>query len=223
MTSSAARPTHLPTDQHFQQWAERTAADPLRVLSSACLLGHAVAYDGSDYGAYPATQCLLARPEVRGFGFCPEDFSFGTPRAICDIYEGNGFDVLDGKARVLTEAGEDWTDGMLEAAHAMLAVAQDHRVDLCIMLDVSAACGSTIISDGKRSDQRRIPGSGVCASLLIREGFPVVSQRDYASLARIHRLFEADWQSPKPELDHYQHPWYVENFGRPDDSQVESA
>jgi len=223
MTPSTARPTHLPTVQHFQEWAGKSAADPLRVLSSACLLGRAVAYDGADYGAFPVTQDLYARPEVRSFGFCPEDFSFGTPRAICDIYEGSGFDVLDGKARVLTEEGEDWTDGMLEAAQAMLAVAQDHRVDLCVMLDVSAACGSTIISDGKRSEQRRIPGSGVCAALLIREGYPIVSQRDYATLARIHRLFEADWQSPEPERDHYQHPWFVENFGPPVDPQVESA
>jgi uncharacterized protein YbbK (DUF523 family) len=213
MPTRTARPSHLPTDQHFQQWAGKSAADPLRVLSSACLLGQAVAYDGADYGAFPATQSLLARQEIRSFGFCPEDFSFGTPRALCDIYDGNGFDVLDGKARVLTEEGEDWTDGMLEAAQAMLQVAHDHRVDLCVMLDVSAACGSTIISDGKRSEQRRIPGSGVCAALLIREGFPIVSQRDYATLARIHRLFQADWQSPEPELDHYQHPWFVEKFG----------
>lgn len=223
MTPSTARPPHLPTDEHFRRWASKCASDPLRVLSSACLLGRAVAYDGSDYGAYPATQALFARPEVRSYGFCPEDFSFGTPRELCDIYGGNGFDVLDGKARVLTEAGEDWTEGMLEAAQAMLGVAQDHRVDLCILLDVSAACGSTIISDGKRSEQRRIPGSGVCASLLVREGFPVVSQRDYATLARIHRLFEADWQSPEPELDHYRHPWYVENFGAPPDPRCESA
>jgi uncharacterized protein YbbK (DUF523 family) len=222
MALYTARPKHLPSDAHFQQWARKSAADALRVLSSACLLGRAVAYDGSDYGSFPATQSLFMRPEVRGFGFCPEDFSFGTPRDMCDIYEGNGFDVLDGKARVLTEAGEDWTEGMLEAAHAMLAVAQDHRVDLCIMLDVSAACGSSIISDGKRSDQGRIRGSGVCASLLIREGFSIVSQRDYATLARIHRLFEPDWQSPEPELDHYQHPWYVETFGTPNDPQVES-
>jgi hypothetical protein len=119
MTPFAARPTYLPCDEHFQQWAEKSASDPLRALSSAGPLGQAVAYDGSD--------------------------------------------------------------------------------------------------------QRRIPGSGVCAALLIREGFPIVSQRDYATLARIHRLFEPDWQSPEPELDHDQHPWFVENFGSPVLPEPESA
>ncbi len=45
---------------------------------------------------------------VKAVTFCPEDYSFGTPRSLPDIHGGNGFDVLDGKARVLTDKGEDW-------------------------------------------------------------------------------------------------------------------
>jgi hypothetical protein len=33
--------------------------------------------------------------------FRPEDFSFGTPRMTPNSHGGNGFDVLDGKARSL--------------------------------------------------------------------------------------------------------------------------
>ena len=79
MADSELRPTHLPTDEHFARWAQRSRDQPLRMLSSACLTGLAVGYDGSDYGGYPAARALIERPEVRTFGFCPEDFAFGTP------------------------------------------------------------------------------------------------------------------------------------------------
>ena len=213
MADSELRPTHLPTDEHFARWAQRSRDQPLRMLSSACLTGLAVGYDGSDYGGYPAARALIERPEVRTFGFCPEDFAFGTPRDLCDIHGGDGFDVLDGRARVYNDRGEDWTADMLEAAEEMARFAREHQVELCLMLDVSAACGSTIISDGPRAEGRRVPGAGGCAARLIRDGLPVLSQRDHATLARLHRLFEPDWQSPEPERDHFQHPWYVENFG----------
>lgn len=213
MSSEDARPPHLPSDAAIRDWAERSAAQPLRVLASDCLLGGRVGFDGTDNGPYPAAREFLQRPQVRAFGFCPEDFAFGTPRAMCDIHGGNGFDVLDGRARVFNDQGEDWTDDLLHAADEMLAFARTHRVELCLMLDVSASCGSTMISDGPRAEGRRVPGSGVCAARLIRAGLPVLSQRDYASLARLHRLFEPDWICPEPELDHYRHPWFVEHFG----------
>ena len=223
MSARDVRPTHLPDDEHFQLWALRSESEPLRVLSSACLTGSLVGFDGTDNGSYPVASELLQRAEVRAFGFCPEDFAFGTPRPMCDIHGGNGFDVLDGRARVLSDAGDDWTADLIEAAQEMLGYARQHSVDLCLMLDVSASCGSTIISDGARAESRRVPGAGVCAALLIREGFPVISQRDYATLARVHRLFQPDWVSPEPERDHYQHPWFVEHFGESPSAASESA
>ena len=129
MADSELRPTHLPTDEHFARWAQRSRDQPLRMLSSACLTGLAVGYDGSDYGGYPAARALIERPEVRTFGFCPEDFAFGTPRDLCDIHGGDGFDVLDGRARVYNDRGEDWTADMLEAAEEMARFARAQAVD----------------------------------------------------------------------------------------------
>jgi len=52
---------------------------------------------------------LLQYENVKIIKFCPEEFSFGTPREMCDIHGGTGYDVLNGKAKVLTETGKDWT------------------------------------------------------------------------------------------------------------------
>ena len=186
----------------------------MRMLVSACITGVACGTDGTAYGApYGHTARLLGLLNVEVVAFCPEDFAFGTPRRVPDIHGGNGFDVLDGRARVLSDAGDDWTDQMLRAATTMLELAQHHDVQLALLMDISAACGSQVISRGARSDGSRQPGQGVCAALLIRHGIRVVSQRDYGTLARV--LHKLDPKSPvDPNArDHHESQWYVETFG----------
>jgi uncharacterized protein YbbK (DUF523 family) len=157
----------------------------MKLLASACLLGVPCGVDGTSYGApYPHTERLVRLPNVDFVTFCPEDFAFGTPRETPDIHGGNGFDVLDGRARVLSHTGEDWTEQMLGAAKAMLTLARQNDVRLALLMDISAACGSQVIYKGRRSEGRYQAGQGVCAALLIRHGIKVLSQRD-------HRTFEA--------------------------------
>ena len=107
-----------------------TVENPLRILMSACLAGITCGYDGSAYGEYPAAMKLLSYGNVRIVKFCPEDFSFGTPREMCDIHGGTGMDVLSGKAKVLTETGNDWTDGMIKASEKMLEVASEVETEI---------------------------------------------------------------------------------------------
>jgi hypothetical protein len=45
-------------------------------------------------------------PNVQVFNFCPEDFSFGTPRALCNIHGGDGFDVGEWLPRSGERVGE---------------------------------------------------------------------------------------------------------------------
>jgi uncharacterized protein YbbK (DUF523 family) len=145
-------PGHLPTKDVIDAWPRCTPDRPLKVLVSGCLVGAACGTDGSSYGApYSTTERLLQLPAVQAIPFCPEDFAFGTPREVPDIHGGDGFDVLDGHARVLSSAGLDWTDAMVGAAEAMLAVALDHEARLALLLDISAACGSQVIYLGPRS------------------------------------------------------------------------
>lgn len=166
----------------------------------------------TSYGEYALPLRILALPNVRAVSFCPEDSQFGTPRELCNIHGGTGFDVLDGRARVLTESGADWTDKMLVAAHEMLALAQRNAIHLALLMDISAACGSQVIYDGIRANQKYQRGAGVCAALLIRNGFKVVSQRDDRTLhAILHKLDPAQ-PIEHDAVDHHEREWYRTYF-----------
>ena len=187
---------------------------PLPILFSACLTGLLCGYDGSGYGDYPALTNLLQSPAVRVVRFCPEDYAFGTPREMCDIHGGTGADVLDGKARVLTESGIDWTDGMIRASLKMLETAMKNEVELAILMDTSAACGSQVIYDGNRlaADKKYQTGMGVCAAQLTRHGIPVIAQRDYASLEALFEILDPAYQADLSKKDHHQTEWYLDYF-----------
>ncbi len=205
---------HLPSAREIALWPTFTEEHPLRVLVSACLRGIPCGVDGSAYGApFAHTDRLLELRNVRVVHFCPEDTAFGTPRATPDIHGGGGFDVLDGIARVLSDAGEDWTEAMRGAADAMLRVAQENDVRLALLTDISAACGTQVIYDGARSEGRYQAGQGVAAALLIRHGIKVMSQRDYRTLdAVIAKLDPAHLVDPEAR-DHHETPWYRETLG----------
>ena len=206
-------PAHLPSPDLIAAWPHVTAEEPLRVLVSGCLAGQRVGYDGSSYGSSPTVLQLLALPNVRAVPFCPEDFSFGTPRALCDIHGGDGHDVLASRARVLTDDDQDWTDGMIAAAREMLRVARLHDVHLAVLMDVSAACGSQVIYQGARPFAPYQAAHGVCAALLIESGIPVVSQRDFKTLNRVMAHLDPAHQLDPDARDHHESDWYVRYFG----------
>src|SRR5688572_26877104 len=155
-----------------------TAQDPWRVLVSGCLAGWGCGVDGGDYGFGLRFADLFALPTLRVLPFCPEQHGLGTPRTMPDIHGGDGFDVIAGRARVLDEHGRDLTAKMIEGAQAMLAFAQEQRAELALLTDMSAACGSQVISDGCRllSERRWRKGVGVATALLLNAGIPVVAQ-----------------------------------------------
>ena len=199
------------TDQSYLRNLRRpSTADPLRVLVSACLTGVACGFDGTANGEYPSVLRLLSYDTVRLIRFCPEEFSFGSPREMCDIHGGDGRDVLRGKARVLTESGVDWTDGMIRAAEKMLDVARRERVELAVMMDISAACGSQVIYDGNRfaPEKKYQIGAGVAAALLLENGFQVISQRDFASLEILYAKIDPQHVVDESAIDHHETDWY---------------
>jgi uncharacterized protein YbbK (DUF523 family) len=191
-----------------------TAQDPWRVLLSGCLAGWACGVEGTDYGLGAVLRPLLSLPGVRVFPFCPERHTLGVPRPMPDIHGGDGFAVLDGRARVLAPDGADLTEAMVEGAREMLRVAQQASVELAILTDMSAACGSQVISDGCRlvADRRWQLGVGVAAALLLRAGIPVVSQRDFLTLGRLRARLEPGWVPPEEARDHHDHPWVIANL-----------
>lgn len=191
-----------------------TTADPLRIMMSACLAGVTCGYDGTANGSYPSALRLFQYSTASITRFCPEEFSFGVPREMCDIHGGTGLDVLEGRARVLTETGVDWTEGLIIASERMLKIAEQERVELAVLMDVSAACGSQVIYSGNRFAENKVyqVGAGVCAAQLIRHGYKVISQRDYASLELLYNKLDPTHIIDAGKVDHHEIDWYRTYF-----------
>lgn len=199
---------------------EPTKDDPWRVLFSDCMLGQACGVDGTDYGLGGGGPEWWRSPKVKRVGFCPEMVELGTPRTMPDIHGGDGFDVLDGKARILDEVGADLTEAMVAGAEAMVRYAREHEVEFAILTDFSAACGSQVISDGCRYDepQRYRRGVGVASALLIRHEIPVVSQRDDRTLALLGGKVNPEVPIDPEAIDHHETEWVQDYFGPEDAS-----
>lgn len=193
-----------------------TNEDPLRILVSACLVGVKCGVDGNNYGDYPSVLKLLEYNNVKLIQFCPEDFSFGTPREMCDIYGGDGHDVLSGKAKVLTTSGKDWSNGMIKASERMLQVAKDNDIELAIMMDVSAACGNHVIYDGDRyaENKKYQIGMGICGAQLDKAGYTIISWREYKSLELLYSKIDPLHKVNPEAQDFDQHEWYKGYFGK---------
>ncbi len=204
---------HLPTPEQIASWPEPTVERPWRVLLSGCLAGRPCGVDGTTNGTYPTAERMRSLSRVEVVSFCPEDFAFGTPRATPDIHGGDGHDVLRGRARMISDAGDDWTEGIVRAAHEMLRVARESDVRFALLMDVSGACGSTVIYLGARRDEIYQRGQGVAAALLVESGIPVVSQRDMRTLDRLFARLDPD-HVPSPDArDHHEGEWYRTYFG----------
>lgn len=208
----------IPHDRTILDGLRRaTPGDPLRILVSGCLLGQACAVDGTDFGMGGALGDLVRSPNVRIVSFCPEDHGMGTPRTMPDIHGGDGFDVLDGRARVMDEHGTDLTEKMLLGARAMLDAARRDAVEVAILTDMSAACGSQVISDGCRlvPERRYRAGTGVATALLLRSGIPCVSQRDFKTLGLLRARLDPTFTPDPHALDHHETAWFRTYFSRP--------
>ncbi len=152
-------------------------------LVSACLLGVPCAYDGRGRFVEPSLT-LAARGEV--VPICPEVAGgLPIPRPPAEIAGGDGADVLDGRARVVTVAGEDVTAAYVRGAERALAATKRYGITVAILKQRSPSCGSTHIYDGTHSETLKA-GQGVTTALLRRRGVNVWSESD------LSRVLERD-------------------------------
>ena len=128
-------------------------------LVSACLIGLKTRYDGK---VIPSAAC---RKVVEGgicIPICPEQLGgLSTPREAADLVGGDGHDVLAGRARVVTRAGEDVTENFIQGARQVLEIAQQQDIAKMFLKTRSPSCGLN-------------PKIGVAAALLQAEGFTVI-------------------------------------------------
>lgn len=143
------------------------------LLVSACLAGLRTRHDGCA-AADERVQALVR--EGRAIPICPEQLGgLSTPRRPAEIRGGDGADVLDGRARVVNQAGEDVTEAFLRGAEETLRLAHLAGARRAILKARSPSCGAGVIYDGTFSGARR-PGDGVTTALLRREGVVVQTE-----------------------------------------------
>jgi uncharacterized protein YbbK (DUF523 family) len=147
-------------------------------LVSACLLGMKCKWNGK---TKPNKKIIeLARRETL-IPVCPEQLGgLPTPRKPCGIFGGEGEDVLDGKAKVLSVGeGEDFTKNFIKGAEETLKIARFLGIKEAILKQGSPSCGSgrTWQLD-KKLENWKVEGNGVTAALLKRHGIKVMTQED---------------------------------------------
>ena len=152
-----------------------------KILVSRCLLGHRVRYDGGASGPFDLLEQWIE--EGRVVPLCPEVAGgLPTPRAAAEIPGGQGGQVLDGIAAVITTDGEDVSAQFLEGARQALELVRKHGIRVAVLKANSPSCGNLLTYDGTFSGVR-VSGEGVTAALLKRHGVRVFSELELAEAA----------------------------------------
>ncbi|HKD66477.1 MAG TPA: DUF523 domain-containing protein [Candidatus Binataceae bacterium] len=152
------------------------------IVVSACLLGRPCRFDGKDKFT-PELAFLLEGRNVTAV--CPEELGgLGTPRAACQLQNGDGTDVLEGNARVISVDGIDRTQAFLSGATAALEHALAAGAREAILKESSPSCGVTrVYRDGALQS-----GQGVFAALLSRHGIRVTEETRTKGPKKVNRV-----------------------------------
>ncbi len=146
----------------------------MKILVSACLLGHSCRYDG---GSKPCGEvCDLADAGHELVPLCPEvEGGLQVPHPPCELFE-----TAEG-VRAISVHGVDCT--ALYQAGARLAVekAQTSGARVAILKSKSPSCGSGEIFDGTFSGTLR-EGWGIAAAALRDVGVRVSDENHVANL-----------------------------------------
>ena len=105
------------------------------IAASACLLGYYCRYDGK---TSPNPELVERAAKEQVIPFCPEQLGgLSTPRPPSYLEEGDGFDVLNNRARVIDSDGQDITKAFLNGAFAALEMIKAQDIRICFMKDKS--------------------------------------------------------------------------------------
>ena len=142
------------------------------VAVSWCLCGRECRYDGT---AKTDAQAM-ALTEKGALCICPEVMGgLPIPREPAEIVGGDGYDVLDGGAKVITVSGKDVTAEYIAGAEAALRLCRENGVTLALLKANSPSCGCDCIYDGSFTGGKR-KGDGVTAALFKRNGIAVTTE-----------------------------------------------
>lgn len=136
-----------------------------RVLVSACLLGCRCRYNAE----IRRNAEICSWPESQRVAVCPEELGgLPTPRPPAAIDpEADGAAVLDGRARVTTDRGEDVTSAFVRGAERALEIALSAGCRRAFLKSRSPSCGHGELSG------RAARANGVFSELVSRQGLQV--------------------------------------------------
>ena len=145
------------------------------ILVSACLLGQSTRYDGGHCLSPGLAMALEDQPHI---ALCPE-FLGGLPvprppARIVGAGDGmEGVDVLEGRAKVLDDDGNDYSAEFMAGAKMVCDAAVRAGVTKAYLKDRSPSCGY----DPKQKNPQPGPAQGVLTALLIKAGIEVIEVR----------------------------------------------
>ncbi|ALS00574.1 hypothetical protein ATZ33_04055 [Enterococcus silesiacus] len=146
---------------------------------SACLGGVCCRYDGQAK-EITALKQLIANGQA--ISVCPEVLGgLPIPREPAEIKGGDGFDVWNDKAVVLTKTGEDMTQSFKQGAIIAYQKLVEYNITTIILKENSPSCGSKSIYDGTFSGNHR-DGIGVATAYFVSQGLEVISENDWQSV-----------------------------------------
>lgn len=157
----------------------------VKIAVSGCLIGTKCNFNGTDLLSQFVFE-LQKNDQIELVPFCPEDSIFGTPRPNLRIVGGDGFDVLDGHAKVIDENGLDVTSLQIDGANLFLKHIKSAGLKYAILMDGSPSCGSNVLlaeENWPAGGFKR--GVGVAAALLKRNQFNVFSNFDLRSISEL--------------------------------------
>lgn len=144
----------------------------MKILISACLLGHPVRYDGQSKEV-PDLMTRLAGHEI--FVHCPEVAGgLKVPRSPAEMQK-RPTDILFLEEGIVNKEGGDVTKAYLKGAQECLALCQREGIEVALLKEKSPSCGSNLIYDGSHQG-KVIPGMGITAHLLNEAGISLFSE-----------------------------------------------
>jgi len=141
---------------------------PPKFLISACLAGVKCRFDGKDKKDEKMKKLIETGA---GVAVCPETLGgLAIPRPEAEITRGQGKDVLLGRSKVMNQAKKELTPQMVKGAIRALKIAQRLNLKTAFLKEKSPSCGSEKI----HRNQKTVPGEGVTAALLRKNGIKVI-------------------------------------------------
>ena len=144
-------------------------------IVNACLAGVSCTYKGTN-NLCPKVVDMVKQGQA--IPVCPEQLGgLTTPRDRAVIKGGDGNDVLDGKAKVVTYKGNDVTSQYLKGGQESLKIAKFFGVNEAILKANSPSCGCGKVFTEDFKDKKE--GDGTTTALFKKNKIKVTTDLDY--------------------------------------------